>query len=95
MKIQLEKTLAQLSEISGWVNIALVREKALQSAKKENPTHTNTPGMSKHFFLHCSSRRSAQAYFSRDSIEYSKSNHKMPDSGNENCTCMLIFHLQN
>lgn len=36
MKIQLEKTLAQVSEISGWVNIALVREKALQSAKKKH-----------------------------------------------------------
>lgn len=41
MKIQLEKTLAQVSEISGWVNIALAREKALQSAKKKTP-HTPT-----------------------------------------------------
>lgn len=43
MKIQLEKTLAQVSEISGWVNIALEREKALQSAKKNPHTPTHQP----------------------------------------------------
>lgn len=39
VKTQLEKTLAQVSEMSSWVNIALAKEKNPCSRLKENP-HT-------------------------------------------------------
>lgn len=65
-----------------------IRERESLAVGQKKKRERNTP-MAKHFFPYCSS--STQAYFSRDPIESSKSNHKTPDSGNKKCTSMLIF----